>query len=72
VQYLLPSYAAVSAGLHKIPEGEDRFALQSIIEKVVASLKVKNKDLRFGGLPHPIDASWSEFQFQRFPIKRVV
>ncbi len=68
---LLPSYASVSAGLHRVPDGEDHFALQKSIENVVTSLKVKRKDLRFGGLPHPVEASWSDYQFQRFPIKRV-
>jgi hypothetical protein len=63
---LLPSYGGVSAGLHQIPQGASPLALQQSIEKVVDSIiKSKHSHLKFGALPHPIDASWSEFQFLR-------
>ena len=69
---LLPSYGGVSPGLHRVPQVANPSALQESIENAVKSIKAKHKDLRFGALPHPIDAPWSDFQFQRLPIRRAV
>lgn len=66
---LLPSYGGVAAGLHGVPEGANSLALQQSIENVVKSIKAKRNGLRFAALPHPINASWSDFQFQRLRIR---
>jgi len=63
---LLPSYGGIK-GTHGVLVDADPQLLSREVAKLVK--KLKEKGLRVGGLPHPIRAPWSDFDFQRLHQK---
>jgi hypothetical protein len=60
---LLPSYGGINHPYHKVPEGGRPTLMADSIASVVRSLK--KLGIKVGGLPHPIEADWSDFPFTR-------
>lgn len=62
---LLPSYGGVTT--HKVPSNADPRALGSTIGSLAQTARANG--LKLGALPHPITATWTDFEFLRLPQK---
>jgi len=65
---LLPSYGGINPPTHNIPEGFRPTAMADAIAEL--ALKLKKEGIKVGGLPHPVPAPWSDFDFVRLPPSR--
>lgn len=59
---LLPSYGGVSHPYHEVPPDSNPKLLADTIEKVAKELKA-GLNVKLGGLPHPVTAVWSDYEF---------
>jgi len=65
---LLPSYGGINPPAHHIPEDVGPTVMADAIATVAQNLK--KEGIKVGGLPHPVPAPWSDFEFLRLPLSR--
>lgn len=66
---MLPSYGGLKPLLHGLPENAEPHLLSDSVQRVAEELKTMR--LKVAGLPHPINPSWSDFEFLSLPSRRV-